>query len=353
MDNTRITRITRIPLPVDLIRQMDEAIVAGIGGYSTRTELIVDSIQERLLELGHETAPPLPVASIEPLPDVDANGSLAAPTAVEPLSLGGVTSTTTVGDDENISQAEGAPLFGMHNRDYPSLWVLRELAAMCVDGLVRLDEFWTSILPAAWEHGDRLAAYEKVNGVKSTALFPTNKSKTKAAETAFCTFAVGTIEEQINRGARIATSGPLFEWHAAGLKRGSDDELLIGPTPAGWRLLQQCPIVTVLEPHPAETAEIFVEHLATHPPADYNAMETILHILASGSADRSSLLEQVSQSWPDWSESQVSTNSAGYIARAREWGLVLPKQLKGVYVLSDFGHQLLANNSNSTSRKIS
>src|SRR5688572_20226770 len=44
-------RIMRIPLPVALIRDMDAAILAGVGGYATRAEFILDAIQERILEL--------------------------------------------------------------------------------------------------------------------------------------------------------------------------------------------------------------------------------------------------------------------------------------------------------------
>src|SRR5437762_2854463 len=47
-------RIVKIPLPVALIRQIDEAIVSGLGGYSTRTEFFRDAAEGLLLELKYE-----------------------------------------------------------------------------------------------------------------------------------------------------------------------------------------------------------------------------------------------------------------------------------------------------------
>lgn len=361
MDNTRITRI---PLPIDLIRQMDEAIIAGTGGYMTRTELIVDAIRERLLELGHEEAPPFdtsPLDSARPsstesggtpivhltIADVGLPPDQPIPAPTDLMSLGGVESTTTIAPDQDISRPEEGPLFGLHNRDYPSLWALRALAVMCVNDPVPLDQFWRVILPQAWEHGDRLIAYEKATGVKSTALFPTNRSKTKSAETGFRVFAVGSIDEEEDDGGSIATGGPLFEWRVAGLTRGDRGELLIGPTPAGWDLLQQCSTITVIEPHPADTAQAFLTHLAIHAAADRHALGVVLGVLTNENADRRTLLEHVARTWPSWSESQVSTNSAGYIARAREWGLVEPKQVDGSYRLTELGQRLQASHSNN------
>jgi len=368
MDNTRVTRIL---LPIDLIRQMDEAIIVGTGGYMTRTELIVDAIRERLLELGHEVAPPLetpspreegrPSGESDPLrtafpaaASIDEVGppKKPIPTQSNPMVLPGVDSTTTIAPDEDISRPQGAPLFGLHNRDYPSLWALGELAAMCVDGPIQIDQFWSVILPKAWDHGDLLVAYENTAGAKSTSLFPTNRSKEKSAETGFRVFAVGTINEEPDEFGTIPTGGPLFEWRAAGLTRGQSGQLLLGPTQAGWDLLQHCSTITVAQPHPADSARAFLAHLATHAPADRHALNVVLGVLADGKADRRTVLEHVAQTWPAWSESQVSTNSAGYIARGREWGLVEPKQVDGSYLLTELGQLLRASrNDNATAKE--
>jgi len=354
MDNTRITRI---PLPIDLIRRIDEAVVGGVGGYGSRTELIVDAILERLLELAHDEAPPVTAVQsmaessdkvIDAAPIQSPNSAL--PSGPDSLSLDGIEPPTLISPDRDISQPEGAPLFGLHNRDYPSLWALRELAAMCTLGPVPLDEFWRIILPKAWEQGETLLTYQNLTGVKTTALFPTNRAKMKPAETGFSVFAVGKIGE-IDANGVVATAGPLFEWRAAGLLMGTDSELLVGPTSAGWDLLRSCAAVSVLEPHPANIAGGFLAHLAEYAPADRAAFDVILSILATRVADRGALLAQVAETWPTWSDSQVSTNSTGYVARAREWGFVEPKQIDGCYQLTDFGQQFEVNNK-SKGKKI-
>jgi hypothetical protein len=42
----------------------------------------------------------------------------------------------------------------------------------------------------------------------------------------------------------------------------------------------------------------------------------------------------------DWSANVVATNSAGYVARSREWGLVRPAMHEGRYLLTEFGERL-------------
>src|SRR5690348_13670688 len=46
-----------------LIREIDESIVSGLGGYSTRTEIFRDAAEGLLLELKYEPAPEGPIAN--------------------------------------------------------------------------------------------------------------------------------------------------------------------------------------------------------------------------------------------------------------------------------------------------
>src|SRR5690348_16497911 len=53
-------RVVKILLPIPLIRGIDEAIVSGLGGYSTRTEFFRDAAEGLLMELKYEPAPEEP-----------------------------------------------------------------------------------------------------------------------------------------------------------------------------------------------------------------------------------------------------------------------------------------------------
>lgn len=343
-------RVMRIPIPVPLIREMDAVILKGLGGYSTRAEFIVDAIQERILELsasGTEDAGPPPATPVAHIPTtrvVDRVVPLVAEPTPVPTSA--TTPMTTlavpedgfiVTEDADLGRAEVRPLFGLHNRDYPSLWALTRLAAMTHDRPVPIEDYFADVLKEAWRFGELLVAIEKQTGTKCTALFPTNPEKRKPAEMGFRSFAVGDYRTD---GDRYVTSGPLFVWRLIGLTRGERNEPLAGLTAAGWALLAGVSGISVEEPHPADAAEVFFAHLATHAPADWKGFTDVIRAIGPDGATRQEVLEHMAGAWTDWTENEVSTNSAGYIARAREWGFVEPKQTKSQYHLTPLGHEL-------------
>lgn len=344
-------RITRIPIPVPLIREMDAVILKGVGGYSTRAEFIVDAIQERILELsagGAEDAGPPPVTSFERITTPRAFGAERAVTAVAdstppPTSATMPMTTLTtpeagfvIADDADLSRPEGRPLFGLHNRDYPSLWALTKLAAMTLERPVPIEDYFTEVLKEAWRFGELLVAIKKHTGAKCTALFPTNPEKRKPAEMGFRSFAVGDYRAD---GDKYATNGPLFEWRLIGLTGDERNEPLAGVTAAGWALLAGVGDISVEEPHPADAAKVFFAHLAEHAPADKKGFTETIRAIGPDGATRREVLDHMAGAWTDWTENEVSTNSAGYIARAREWGLVEPKQTKAHYHLTPLGHE--------------
>ena len=53
--------------------------------------------------------------------------------------------------------------------------------------------------------------------------------------------------------------------------------------------------------------------------------------------DRAALLEHFEQLDPEWTKSVISTNAAGYVARAREWGLLEDGMEDGRYVPTEIG----------------
>ncbi len=349
-------RIMRIPLPVPLIREMDAVIIDGVGGYSTRAEFIVDAVQERILELTigstEDAGPPpalletqeLSTESTEdagpttPVGTEPVHPATMPMTALSPPQAGFALSTT-----DDLSIPEGRPLFGLHNRDYPSLWALNQLAGMTAEGPIPMEESFMKVLAEAWTFGELLLDIEKRTSRKCTALFPTNPDKRKAAETGFRIFAVGDYRDAEDE--TISTSGPLFEWRTVGLS-GSAEEPLIGVTASGWQLLGALQGLSVEEPHaPSATAE-FLTHLAEHAPSDMKGFIEILRAVGPEGASRTEVLGHMAEAWPDWTSNESSTNSAGYVARAREWGLIEPKQSSSKYHLTPLGHQRLNSTSN-------
>jgi hypothetical protein len=339
-------RPMRIPIPVPLIREMDAVILRGVGGYSTRAEFIVDAIQERILELsidGIEDAGPPPAPPIE-RPNAALVGELETRRAPWTLSTVSTRMTTlsapatgfVVSEADDLSRPEGRPLFGLHNRDYPSLWALTELASLTVEQPVPIEGYFTDMLKEAWRFGELLLAIEKDTGSKCTALFPTNPEKHKTAEMGFRSFAVGDYR---TNGDAYTTSGPLFEWRLIGLTAGERHAPRIGLSAAGWKLLAGVTGISVEEPHPHAAAEVFFSHLSSHAPEDWRGFTEVIRAIGPDGATRQDVLDHFANVWTSWTDNEVSTNSAGYIARAREWGLVEPKQTKSQYYLTPLGHE--------------
>lgn len=236
---------------------------------------------------------------------------------------------------------DGVALFGLHNRDYPSLWALANLAVAAGDQPVPIETYYTQVLQDAWEFGDLLLALEKQSGPKYTALFPTNFEKKKAAEAAFRTFAIGDCRTDSRQV--LTTHGPLFEWRAAAVKE-SPNGLQIGVTSAGWDLLAAIDGITVGEPHPPSIACPFFDHLAKQSDPDWTGFVELLRAIGSEGANRQKVLKHFAEVWSEWTKNEVSTNAAGYVARAREWGLLEPKQTEGRYRLTQLGlEQLIMN----------
>ncbi len=353
----RDIRVMRIPLPIRLIRQMDEVILEGIGGYATRAEFIVDAVQERILELTVREDDQADALRAELMPELRPNDdrglSPALATSTQP-QLDQLLAKTTITApargfvmNKSRSRASPQPLFGMHNRDYPSIWSLARLAAVAGEHPLSIVEFYERVVHDAWAFGGVLADLESKSGLKATALFPTNPEKRKAAEAAFLVFAVGDYRTE--KDGRFITNGPLFDWGVAAVD-SIRDGLHIGVTAAGWDLLEGIDGITVEEPHALAAARHFFHHLAVYAEADWAAFTTILSCVDRGESTRKELLGQVSQAWPEWTENEVSTNSAGYVARAREWGLLERKQVNNRYQLASLGHELLAGN-NAVGRK--
>jgi hypothetical protein len=354
-ENRTDERVVKIPLPISLIRDIDEAIVAGLGGYSTRTEFFRDAAEGLLFELKYEPAPAEPPAAsaraVSPAQaskqqpaadrltsehDVQESEATAVSVGLESTVLRLTARGAAMEDGE--AEVSNQILFGLHNRDYPSLWVAHQLAKKLDAGAVPYEAFVDEVTATAWDYAESLRALEASAGPKVTALFPTNRQKPQSASEGFRTFAIGSVSNATGNGLRA--DGPLFTWRLAQVKRLDDDGLVVGLTDHGWDLLQRLDGLSLALPHATEHAHAFLAHLAQRAPADWWGFRTVLDAVAEGPT-RSELVEAFRSARPDWSPAVAATNAQGYLARGREWGLIAAKQVSGTYLLTDFGSTYL------------
>jgi len=340
-------RVLRIPLPVSLIRDMDDLIAARSGGLDSRAEFAREAIEAMVLELRHGVYEPqvprrsdsesranterrlsagvAPPETRSPLEDDPAFTSLSAPPDVRHL----------------VPPAEEAaePLLGMHNRDYPSLWAGIELCSLLQDGPVQFETAATAVTDAAQLFGTRLIGLDESWPGKPSALFPTNLKKMESAKRNFEYFAVGWITRNPDGSVRL--HGPLADWKVLGLKHASV-EPLVGLTEPGRDLLTAMSGLTVTQPHPPEYARAFLAHLIAYAPGDWQGLLAMLHAV-SRRPTRLELNQAFADRWPGWTSTIAATAAAGYVARGREWGLVETKQVDSRYALTDFGDDVLTS----------
>lgn len=321
-------RIVRIPLEPRLIREIDRLISEGIGGYESRAELIRDAVEALLLELAHPPADDPPRLRDQPIAHAGDEPRKSQPpglTGILPPPRGSVLG------DMGIRAGDGS-LFGLHNRDYPSIWALARLAEAARDEPVGLTEFFSNIGEAAWAFADGLN--EGGADRKLLALFPTNPAKKLASQKAYVTFAIGSVGEARDE---VFGDGPLFLWRAAAVER-RDGEIVIAPTATGYELLEAMSGVSIEQPHTREQAELFLGFLRRYAAGDFWGFVETVRAIGEG-ATRQELVSHFEQLRPAWTENMVATNAAGYLARCREWGLVKPAQHRRRYLLTDCGNE--------------
>lgn len=314
-------RIVRIPMPVSLIREMDTALAASAGGYTTREEFIGDAVRDRLLELEYDPAP------LGPGEDV-ARPALSAAAAEQGGEVVPRLIPPPFDLDETVLRApqagfvlegeasvQDAALLGLHNRDYTSLWALSQLGDLVAESPLPIAAALKAVTERAWEFSARLRPLDAGAELKLTALFPTNRSKAQSASGQFRAFAIGTVRE--SEGS-LHGDGPLFLWRALQARRGAG-AVEIGITGPGWDLLAAVDGISLRLPHAPETASRFLDYLRAHAPADLAAL--VLALRGAGERMmRAELIAAYREGYPTWTEVLSSTNAAGYIARGREWG---------------------------------
>jgi len=336
-------RIVRIPMSLGLIGQMDAALVAGAGGYTTREEFIGDAVRDRLLELEFEPAPPGPGETASPPSSHDGHRpslNVVGPGAEEPTATRFDLEETVLRAPEagfalgGEAVVHDAALLGLHNRDYTSLWALRRLADVLASSPLPITPTLSQVTERAWEFSGRVRPLDAGAELKLTSLFPTNRSKVQAASGQFRAFAIGTVRDT---NGQLHGDGPLFAWRAVQARRG-DDGIEIGLTGPGWDLLSAVDGISLRLPHSPHLTTQFFRHLRRHAPADLAGIA--LSIRGAGERmTRAELIAAYQGEYPAWTEVQSSTNAAGYVARGREWGLIEPKLIERRYRLTPEGEK--------------
>lgn len=367
----RDERLLRVALPVGLIRRLDEALLQRLGDLTTRSEFVREAVENLLLELSYESAPPEPGSlktssnshsktaatlrggelsssndeefldsqpGLEPRPVQQQIADVAGESNVTLQATILSAPSRGVVIDPGIAEVEDEHLFGLHNRDYPSFWAAHQLAELTSESPIELERGFEEIVTRAWSYADRLRVLEDSLHRKLRAMFPTNLRKRQSAEGTFRNFAIGSVNAR-DKGGRVRASGPLFMWQICQLERANDD-LFIGMTRLGYELLEKLDGISLDTPHAPEFAERFLDHLRSFAPTDWQGFSTLLSAVAE-EPNREELIRSFESARPDWKSSVASTNSQGYLGRAREWGLVEPKQMQGRYLLTSFGEDVL------------
>jgi hypothetical protein len=235
------------------------------------------------------------------------------------------------------------PLFGMHNRDYPSIWSLSVLARLVRSGPLQVGEAFREVTKQAWQYADKLTILGRKPERKLTALFPTNKDKPQSAEEGFKAFAIGSYTDPKKT---IRVSGPLFQWKAITiLVKGGDAR--VGVTEEGYALLEGMEGLSLETPHERQQAESFFNHLQRYCQEDWWGFELLLASIGSGMS-RQDLAGIFGKARQDWNDSKTATSVSGYVARSREWGLLQYGQVDGKYVLAPFGTQMRDSGTGSS-----
>jgi hypothetical protein len=336
---------------------MDEAIIAEGGGFRTRAELMQEAVENLLNELAYPEAAPEQVersvlraaGRSAPEPGVESTGleDSFAPGLPErereELELPDLAATVLHPPaqapqllTDGAAEVRDEPLLGLHNRDYVSIWALHRLARYTTEAPIRFDEYLGRVTEAAWLFGGLLSRLEhEERGKKLTVLFPTNRAKQPSAERGFQSFAVGGIARRVDRG--LSASGPLFAWRA--VQVGAGDSAPTALTESGWDLIGDLDGISLELPHPPTLALRFLVYLAAHAPSDRQGFDHVLSIAADG-PDREELVRSFAELYPAWTAATASSVTQGYVARAREWGLLEPRLVDGRYWLTQEGREI-------------
>jgi hypothetical protein len=335
---------------------MDERILSSRGAYVDRNEFVAEAIWDRLTEDADRDgdqatirapwisaaagAAPRGVGHRAPAEAEDAERLTAVPeskdeTAVDPVRV--LADVVARGHDIPALPRRGiaGTIFGLHNRDLPTIWIVAELAQMAVAeaGTVPWPLFVSRIRSDAQAVGTYLRDFDKraKPAVKSSVGFPKTGDKARSSEDRLITTALGAP-------GRNGVVGPAV---LLGLVASDDRQPrpAVGPTAEGLRVLGDlvgCGFGLAL-PQPEAATRTWLAHISSLASEEHAAWLQVLRVIAD-KPTRTELVER----FPQWPGTTADTNTAGYVSRGREWGLVLPELLDGRYRLTPLGEHIVA-----------
>jgi hypothetical protein len=332
-------------LPPELVRRMEEALLRGDGGFMDRHELATAAIDEYLLELAYPdssdlgTSESLGGGEVTTLKSEDSSGRpRAASCPVRQVQFALPRVRRGVASLDLLSSLRDEPLLGLHNRDWPSLWVLTQLASVAIDGPVPLRDFLADVTRRAWLLAEELTKSHLNSSEKLTALLPTNREKPQSAEDAFKAFAVASIARRPDPDSHYTVTGPLPAWRAIALTSDSAGEFRVGITDTGWDLADLVAGIGPETPHARDASERFLDFLKRNAPGDWWGFEMLFRSVQSQPTRKE--YGEAFRSARQWKESVAISAAQGYLARGREWGLVRPKMSEGRYALTPHGQSM-------------
>lgn len=270
-----------------------------------------------------------------------------------------------------VANGPDEPQFGLHNRDYPSLWSLRLLAIAAMDGPVRYSEFAWALNVAGIIMGTRLSELQETtpSPLDPSLMFPKVRQSKKDQWGGFLTegftsgqartlrapfpnHALGRVQTKRSGDGRgeLLARGPLPQWGAVAFEMQGQD-FLLGPTKGGLNLLSDMEGVSLELPHTPDQATSFLSILKEVSPADYQSFVAVAKCIAD-QPTRDELLETFGDALAgivggksQQSDKQISGTMQGYVSRAREWGLVEAELTRPgrQYSLTEFGTAWLSN----------
>lgn len=311
------TRVLKLRVPAQLVRDMDAAILASKGTYFDRNEFVTEAIWDRLAEegLSPDRSPR------ESDQSADAYWRLADVLTCDPPTAD---SSPQIGHN-----------FGLHNRDLPSLWALADLMLALAGDIGDWPKFAEGVRGRAQAVGRWLRAQDSQTraAVKASVGFPREGAKSRASEDRFLSTAIGNPRTR---------QGPAFLMGLISVTHeGSTD---VRPTPQAVALMGDLVKAGLSQtlPQPESATEQWLRHLREVCPEEFAAWVSVLRALLD-TPTRGDLVDL----FPQWPGTQADTNCMGYISRGREWGLVRAELADGRYELTDLGHQVVTKESNA------
>jgi hypothetical protein len=319
-------RLVKLWLPVETVRRMDAAILRS-GVYVDRADYVQEAILDRLSEEEHGSGE----AGVR---SPDETPLSLVPEEIVPFAADVAETVGLFGDWVARSAPTLPPLsgpqtnFGLHNRDYPTVWACDLLGRMTSEVGEPIDwaVFSEELLRQSWRVGRRLAVDDAESGrpVKASTGFPTNMAKKDAAERRFLAHAFGLPHAR-------GYPGPVFVFKWVGVEPGADARISLSEP--GLRFLAR--LAETGDPGPPydeASWTIFADHLLAYAQPELRAWLSVLELLR----ERPTRLELVARcTW--WKGSEAATNAMSYVSRGREWGLIEARLDDSRYTLTARG----------------